>query len=103
MDPLHKLKTFEPTKKAFSFWEEFKTFAFKGSVIDLAVGVIIGAAFSKIIDSLVKNLIMPIVGVIVGLVSPGDYRYELWSVTIRGTDIPFGQFLGDVVNFLLIA
>ena len=52
---VEKLSSLDPTKKAFSLFEEFKNFAFKGNVIDLAVGVIIGAAFGKIIDSLVKT------------------------------------------------
>jgi predicted Zn-dependent protease len=51
-----------PTKQAFSLLEEFKNFAFKGNVIDLAVGVIIGGAFGKIVSSMVDNLIMPVVG-----------------------------------------
>ena len=53
-----------PTKSAMSLFDEFKNFAFKGNVIDLAVGVIIGGAFGKIVSSMVDNLIMPIVGVI---------------------------------------
>jgi large conductance mechanosensitive channel len=99
MDPLQKLKTFEPTKKALSFAEDFKGFAFKGNVVDLAVGVIIGAAFGKIIDSLVKNLIMPLVS----LVIPGDEAYTAWALEINGKQIPFGLFLSDVVNFLIVA
>jgi large conductance mechanosensitive channel len=99
MDPLHQLKTFEPTKKALSFAEEFKGFAFKGNVVDLAVGVIIGAAFGKIIDSLVKNLIMPLVSLVV----PGEEAYTAWALEIEGKKIPFGLFLGDVVNFLIVA
>lgn len=103
MDPLKKVVALEPAKKAFSLAEEFKTFAFKGSVIDLAVGIIIGAAFGKIIDSLVKTIIMPLVGVIIGIVSPGNHSYQTWSVTIRGTEVPFGQFISEIVNFLLVA
>ena len=55
----------DPTKKAFSLLEEFKQFALKGNVIDLAVGVIIGAAFGKIVTSLVENIIMPLVSVLI--------------------------------------
>ena len=64
MDPVERARvlTATPTaRKAFSLWDEFKNFAFKGNVIDLAIGVIIGAAFSKIIDSLVKHIIMPLI------------------------------------------
>ena len=72
---VEKLSSLAPTKKAFSLLEEFKTFAFKGNVIDLAVGVIIGAAFGKIIDSLVKHIIMPFIG----LIMPGEQGYMGWK------------------------
>src|SRR5436853_25748 len=99
LDPIKAVVAFEPTKKAFSLLEEFKAFAFKGNVIDLAVGVIIGAAFGKIVDSLVKNLIMPLVSVIM----PGDESYQKWHWEIGGRDVPYGLFLGEVVNFLIVA
>src|SRR5881227_691940 len=99
MDPIQKLAALEPTKRAFSLFEEFKNFAFKGNVIDLAVGVIIGAAFSKIIDSLVKHLIMPLVSVVL----PGDQSYLAWKWVIHGKEVPYGLFLGEVVNFLIVA
>src|SRR5262245_50990391 len=93
----------DPTKKVFSLFDEFKAFALKGSVIDLAVGVIIGAAFAKIVDSLVKNIIMPLIG----LILPGERGYESWKIVIGEGDaqkvIPYGAFIGDVVNFLLVA
>ena len=99
MDPMKQLASLDPRKKAFSLFDEFKNFAFKGNVIDLAVGVIIGAAFGKIIDSLVKNLIMPLIGVIM----PGDQGYLGWKFIINGKEVPYGLFLGDVVNFLIVA
>jgi len=99
MDPMKSLGSLDPAKKAFSVWEEFKNFAFKGNVIDLAVGVIIGAAFGKIIESLVKNLIMPLIS----LVIPSDQSYTNWAFQIAGKEVPFGLFIGDVVNFLIIA
>jgi len=85
--------------KALSLFEEFKNFAFKGNVVDLAVGVIIGAAFGKIVDSLVKNVIMPLISIIV----PSDKAYTEWAPTVAGKAIPIGLFLGEVVNFLIIA
>ncbi|MBL8823386.1 MAG: large conductance mechanosensitive channel protein MscL [Planctomycetia bacterium] len=85
--------------KAFSLFDEFKAFAFKGNVIDLAVGVVIGAAFGKIIDSLVKNLLMPLIS----LVMPGDKSYEKWDLTIGEKTIPYGLFIGDVISFLIVA
>ncbi len=93
------LKTLVPTRQARSLFDEFKAFAFKGNVIDLAVGVIIGAAFSNIIKSLVDNIFMPLLGVIL----PGERGYEGWVFRIEGKPIPYGKFLGDVVNFLIIA
>lgn len=99
MDPLNSLRSLEPVKGASSLFEEFKAFAFKGNVIDLAVGVIIGAAFGKIIDSLVKQIIMPLISVAL----PGKQGYLDWKWVIRGKDIPYGLFLGEVVNFLIVA
>jgi large conductance mechanosensitive channel len=86
-------------KKAFSFVDEFKAFAFKGNVVDLAVGVIIGGAFGKIVDALVKSVIMPIVGAFL----PGEQGYLGWKFVINGKDVPYGLFIGEVVNFLIVA
>lgn len=99
MDLTNNVAKLDPRKKAFSLFDEFKNFAFKGNVIDLAVGVIIGAAFGKIIDSLVKHIIMPLVGVLM----PGQGSYVDWKWVIRGQEIPYGLFLGEVVNFLIVA
>jgi large conductance mechanosensitive channel len=85
--------------KAFSILDEFKAFAFKGNVIDLAVGVMIGAAFGKIIDSLVKHIIMPLIAVIM----PSEQSYVGWKWVVNGKEVPFGLFLGEVVNFLIVA
>ena len=88
------------TTKKFATWsDEFRKFAFKGNVIDLAVGVIIGAAFGKIVDSLVKNVIMPLLGIIL----PGEQGYVGWKWVINGKEVPYGLFLGEVVNFLIVA
>ncbi len=89
----------DPTKKALTLVEEFRNFAFKGNVVELAVGVIMGVAFGKIVDSLVKHIIMPAVSVIL----PGQQGYLGWKLTLLGKDIPYGLFLGEVVNFLLVA
>ena len=88
-----------PKAAAASLIEEFKSFAFKGNVVDLAVGVIIGGAFGKIVDSLVKHLIMPAVAVLL----PGDQGYLGWKFVVNGKDIPYGLFLGEVVNFIIVA
>lgn len=91
--------TFDPRKRAFTLFEEFKNFAFKGNVIDLAVGVIIGAAFGKIIDSLVKHIIMPLIS----LIMPGEQGYLEWKWVYDGKEVPYGLFLGEIVNFLIVA
>jgi large conductance mechanosensitive channel len=96
---LKKVGALDPTKKAFSLFDEFKNFAFKGNVIDLAIGVIIGAAFSGIIKSLVENIIMPLIN----LVIPGTESYKDLGIVINGKFIPTGLFVADVVNFLLVA
>ena len=99
MEPIQRLASTVPTRQAWSLFEEFKNFAFKGNVIDLAVGVIIGAAFGKLIDSLVKHVLMPLVSVLV----PGQQGYLEWKVVLYGKEIPYGLFLGEVVNFLIVA
>ncbi|MFM8288684.1 MAG: large conductance mechanosensitive channel protein MscL [Planctomycetaceae bacterium] len=86
----------DPTKAAFSLFDEFKNFALKGNVIDLAVGVIIGGAFGKIVDSLVKDVLMPVVGKLL----PGEGGYEGW--TLMG-DVKVGAFIAAIVNFLIVA
>jgi large conductance mechanosensitive channel len=98
MDPLKSARALAPAR-AFTLFDEFKRFAFKGNVIDLAVGVIIGAAFGKIIDSLVKHIIMPTVS----LVIPGEQAYTEWTLPVGDKEIPYGLFLGEVVNFLIVA
>jgi large conductance mechanosensitive channel len=99
MEPVKPTGTFEVTKTPFTLLEEFKNFALKGNVIDLAVGVIIGAAFGKIVDSLVKHILMPIIG----LLMPGEQGYLGWKVVIGAKEIPYGLFLGELVNFFVIA
>jgi large conductance mechanosensitive channel len=86
-------------KRAFTLLEEFKQFALKGNVIDLAVGIIIGAAFAKIVDSLVKHLIMPLLSVVL----PAQQSYLGWKWVIDGKEVPYGLFLGEVVSFLILA
>jgi large conductance mechanosensitive channel len=85
-------------KNASSLLEEFKNFAFKGNVIDLAVGVVIGIAFGKIVDSLVKHLMMPLISVMV----PGEQGYLGWKWVINSKEILYGLFLGEIVNFLIV-
>ncbi len=99
MNPLDRIRDYEPTKKAVSLFEEFKNFALKGNVIDLAIGVIIGGAFGGLVKSLVDNIIMPVAS----LVLPADQGYQNWAITVGAKSIPYGHFLADVVNFLILA
>lgn len=99
MNPANHHSPHEVGQKALSLFDEFKKFAFKGNVIDLAVGVIIGAAFGKIIDSLVKHIIMPLISLIV----PGQQGYLEWKIQVGDKVVPYGLFLGEVINFLIIA
>jgi large conductance mechanosensitive channel len=102
MDPIKSVRSLadnQATQQAFSLWGEFKKFAFKGNVIDLAVGVVIGGAFGKIVDSLVKQVIMPLISVLI----PSEQGYLGWKWELSGKEIPYGLFVGEVVNFLVIA
>ena len=81
-----------------SMLQEFKSFAMKGNVVDLAVGVVIGAAFGKIVASLVGDVIMPVVGVLVGGVDFSGLSVQVGSATIA-----YGKFVQTCVDFLIIA
>lgn len=93
-------------------WQEFKSFAFKGNAFDLAIGVIIGAAFSRIVDGIVNLLIMPIIGAATGGLNFDNYFLPLSSnVTAtnlveaqrQGAVLGYGAFITIVVNFLIVA
>ncbi len=86
-------------------WKEFKAFAIKGNVMDLAVAVIIGAAFGKIVSSLVNDVIMPVIGLIVGGIDFTTLKIVL-TPTVGDTAevaILYGAFIQTIVDFLLIA
>jgi len=78
--------------------KEFKAFAMKGNVMDLAVGVIIGAAFGKIISSLVDNVLMPVVGILLQGVN-----FQTLSVKVGDAEIKYGLFMGAIIDFVIIA
>ncbi|WP_026463073.1 large-conductance mechanosensitive channel protein MscL [Adhaeribacter aquaticus] len=93
-----------------SFFSEFKQFAVKGNVIDLAVAVVIGAAFGSIVTSLVNDLIMPPIGMITGGVDFTELKIQLSNpvmegekVIKEGASINYGNFIQTIVNFLIIA
>lgn len=80
------------------FLQEFKTFAMRGNVMDLAVGVIVGGAFSSITNSLINDIIMPIVGIFVSQASFADL-----TLSIGGAVITYGNFIQAVLNFVILA
>src|SRR3954471_12390691 len=100
-----------------SMVKEFREFALKGNVMDLAVGVIIGAAFGKIVDSLVKDMIMPVIGRIVGGLDfsnmfvmlgrpPAGYTGPLTYEALTKAGVPllaYGNFITVVINFIILA
>ena len=93
-----------------SFIQDFKAFALKGNVVDMAVGVIIGGAFGKIVTSIVNNIIMPPIGVLTGGMDFTDLKLVLKDAVKEGDQVVreavtlnYGQFIQDVVDFLIIA
>ena len=91
------------------FIQEFKDFAVKGNAVDMAVGVIIGGAFGKIVTSIVDDIIMPPIGWLIGGVKFSDLKIQLPKVQLPGVEhmqsvtINYGNFLQNVFNFIIIA
>lgn len=92
------------------FLSDFKEFAMRGNVVDMAVGVVIGAAFGKIVSSLVDDLIMPLVGVATGGMNFTDYKWVIQHAVMQGTEIikpevtlNWGSWVQTVVDFLIVA
>ena len=95
-----------------SFIKEFKEFAMRGNVIDMAVGVVIGAAFGKIVSSLVDDIIMPLVGVATGGMNFTDYKFVIQQAVIDGqtqavlqpeVSLNWGTWVQTIVDFLIVA
>jgi len=83
---------------------EFKEFAMKGNVVDMAVGVIIGAAFGKIVSSLVDNVIMPPIGLLMGGVNVSDWASKIGVATDgKAVMLKYGSFFQTVIDFLIVA
>ncbi|MGM0878020.1 MAG: large-conductance mechanosensitive channel protein MscL [Bacillota bacterium] len=78
--------------------QEFKKFALKGNVLDLAVAVIIGAAFGKIVTSLVEDIIMPIIGLLMGGLDFSKLSFKVGSAVVK-----YGEFIQSIIDFLIIA
>ncbi len=88
-----------------SWLQEFKTFAMRGNVVDMAVGIIIGAAFTKIVNSLVSDIIMPPLGFFLGGLDMSDYRIILKEATMSepAVDFNYGLFFNSVIEFMIVA
>lgn len=82
-----------------NFFNEFKTFAMRGNVMDMAVGIIIGAAFGKIVTSLVEDVIMPPIGLALGKV---DFSDLAWKLT-DDVSIKYGAFINTIISFIIVA
>lgn len=92
--------------KATGLLEEFKAFAFKGNIVDMAIGVIIGGAFGKIVTSFVNDIVMPCVTALIamgGAKDAGEGLKSLAYTTEAGVAIPYGSFIGGIVDFLIVA
>ena len=92
------------------FLQEFKEFAMRGNVIDMAVGVIIGAAFGKIVTSLVNDVLMPAIGMLTGGINFTDYKWVIQKGVQDGTEvitpevaITWGAFVQTIIDFVIIA
>lgn len=85
-------------ERKFILFKEFKEFISKGNVLDLAVGVIVGGAFGKIVTSLVDDIIMPIIGLIIGGIDFSGLSLKIGEATVK-----YGMFIQNIVNFLIIA
>ena len=92
--------------KATSLLDEFKAFAFKGTIVDMAIGVIIGGAFGKIVTSFVNDIVMPCVNAIIAMGGGKDAGTGLKGLvytTEAGVEIPYGNFIGGIVDFFIVA
>lgn len=88
----------EKDKKKPKMMDEFKKFINRGNVVDLSVGVIVGAAFGKIVSSLVDNILMPLIGLIIGGIDFSNLSFKVKDATIQ-----YGMFLQNIIDFLIIA
>lgn len=79
-------------------WNDFKAFAFKGNVLELAIAVVIGAAFGKIVSSLVENIITPLIGLIMGGVD-----FSALAISVGDATVTYGVFIQSIIDFLIVA
>lgn len=102
-----KEKISKVRKKSGGLLTEFKEFAMKGNVIDMAVGVVIGAAFGKIVTSLVNDIIMPLISVVTGNIDFSNLQYVHSYVNAAGAKaeivVKYGAFMNTIIDFLIVA
>jgi large conductance mechanosensitive channel len=112
MQKASKMKEKVPTKQVGDFWSDFRDFAFKGNIIELAVGVVIGTAFNNLVQSLVTNIIMPPIGKLLGNtsftnlfidLSGNNYETLLQATTAGAPVIKYGLFISNMIDFLIMA
>lgn len=85
-------------KKFRNFFGEFKSFVERGNVVDLAVGVVVGSSFSKIVSSVVDDLLMPLIGIIIGGIDFSNLSLKIGDATIK-----YGSFINNVIDFFIVA
>lgn len=85
-------------KKIKNYISDFKAFIYKGNVFDMAIGVIVGGAFGKIVTSLVNDILMPLIGIILG-----GLDFTNLTFTIMGVKVAYGSFIQSVVDFLIVS
>ena len=95
----------QPGENTMSFMSEFKSFAMRGNVVDMAVGIIIGAAFGKIVSSFVNDVLMPPIGIAIGGVDFSELAFTLKAATEEAAAVTmnYGAFIQTVIDFLIIA
>ena len=93
-----KIVEVESVKKISKSADEFKTFISRGNVVDMAVGVIIGGAFGKIVTSLVNDLLMPLIGVVIG-----GLDFSALSLKVGDATVAYGNFIQTIIDFIIIA
>lgn len=91
--------------KAKGFIGEFKEFVSRGNVVDMAVGVVVGSAFTGIVNSLVKDVIMPFIGWLIGGIDFSDFRFVLKAAEGEAPEVAilYGTFLNQIINFFILA
>lgn len=92
-------------KKKSTFWSEFKTFIARGNVMDMAVGVVVGSAFTAIVNGLVTGIVNPLIGKLIGNVNLSDMKVVLTEATEEAEEVAilYGAFIQSIINFLLVA